>query len=261
MTKKNSINCIKLLAVAVLFITNTAFAKAPQYIYQLKIYHLKSKAQADVIDEYLQNAYIPAMHRAGIASIGVFKQLPPIADTTEQLIYVFTPFKKMDDLLNLQTKLDKDMQYLEAGKNYLTASYKTPPYTRIESILLQAFKSRPEYFVPKLKGPKSERVYELRSYEGATENLSTNKIGMFNDHEVQIFDDLNFNAVFYGQVIAGKTMPNLMYLTTYENKADRDKHWADFGAPYGKVSGLPQYKNNVSKNVTLFIRPTDYSDL
>jgi len=261
MKKTKILTGIKLLIAALIIQAGSAFAKAPQYIYQLKIYHFKTKAQADVIDEYLQNAYIPAMHRAGIVAVGVFKQLPPIADTTEQLIYVFTPFKKMDDLLNLQSNLDKDEQYLEAGKNYLTANYKTPAYTRIESILLQAFKSRPEYFVPKLKGPKSERVYELRSYEGATENLSANKIGMFNDHEVQIFDDLNFNTVFYGQVIAGKTMPNLMYLTTYENKADRDKHWADFGAPYGKVSGLPQYKNNVSKNVTLFIRPTDYSDL
>lgn len=252
---------ISLLTIAILLQTGSALAKGPQYIYQLKIYHLKNKAQADVVDAYLQNAYIPAMHRAGIAAVGVFKQLPPIADTTEQLVYVFTPFKKFDDYLNLQSKLDKDAQYQEAGKTYLTAEYKTPPFTRIEAILLQAFKNRPEYFVPKLKGPKSERVYELRSYEGATENLSINKIGMFNDHEVQIFDDLNFNAAFYGQVIAGKTMPNLMYLTTYENKADRDKHWADFGAPYSKVSGLPQYKNNVSKNVTLFIRPTDYSDL
>jgi len=261
MSSKFIFNTFKLWAVILLLQANSAVAKAPQYIYQLKIYHLKNKAQADVVDEYLQNAYIPAMHRAGVASIGVFKQLPPVADTTEQLVYVFTPFKKFDDYINLQSKLDKDQQYQEAGKTYLTAEYKTPPFTRIESILLQAFKTRPEYFVPKLKGPKNERVYELRSYEGATENLSLNKIGMFNDHEVQIFDDLNFNAVFYGQVIAGKTMPNLMYLTTYENKADRDKHWADFGAPYGKVSGLPQYKNNVSKNVTLFIRPTDYSDL
>jgi hypothetical protein len=56
-------------------------------------------------------------------------------------------------------------------------------------------------------------------------------------------------------------MPNLIYLTTSENKADREKHWADFGAPYSNVSGLPQYKNNVSKNVAVFIRPTDYSDL
>ena len=119
----------------------------------------------------------------------------------------------------------------------------------------------PEFAIPKFTTPKSERVYELRSYESATESLASNKIDMFNDHEVAIFTKLNFNAVFYGQVISGSKMPNLMYLTTFNNKADRDKHWTAFGEDYKKISGLPQYQHNVSKNVTLFIYPTDYSDL
>ncbi|MDN3598190.1 NIPSNAP family protein [Mucilaginibacter myungsuensis] len=259
MIKSFTLNILKAFVLILLLQTGTAYAKGGQYIYQLKIYHFKTKAQADVIDEYLEKAYIPAMHRAGIVSVGVFK--PITVDTLDQLIYVFTPFKKMDDLMNLETKLVKDKQYQQDGKTYLEASYKTPPYTRIEAILLKAFSKSPEYKLPKLSGPKSERFYELRSYEGHTENISANKIGMFNDAEIKIFDDLNFNAVFYGEVIAGRVMPNLMYLTTYENKADRDKHWSAFGAPYGKVSGLPQYQNNVSKNVQVYLKPTDYSDI
>lgn len=241
------------------FIGAASFAKGTPYYYQLKVYHLKGKAQQDMVDEYLQNAYIPAMHRAGIASIGVFK--PLVADTAEQLVYVFIPFKKIDGFLSIDAALEKDQQYQQDGKNYLAAVYNKAPYLRLESIILKAFSAVPEYHLPKLTAPKSERVYELRSYESATENIGLNKIGMFNKDEISIFDKLNFNAVFYGQVISGSHMPNLMYLTTFENKADRDKHWADFGPEYKKISGLPQYQNNVSKNVTLFVRPTDYSDI
>ncbi|MES2279576.1 MAG: NIPSNAP family protein [Bacteroidota bacterium] len=252
---------LKLIVIILLcqVISTYSFAKATPYYYQIKLYHLKGKAQMDVLDDYLQNAYIPAMHRAGIPAIGVFK--PIAVDTAEQLVYVFIPFKKMTDFLSLDDALAKDTQYQEAGKNYLNAVYNKAPYTRLESMILKAFINVPEYHLPKLTAPKSERVYELRSYESATENISLNKIGMFNDREIFIFNNLNFNAVFYGQVISGSHMPNLMYLTTFENKADRDKHWADFGPEYKKISVLPQYQNNVSKNVTLFVRPTDYSDI
>jgi len=249
---------LKLLAILLLLQT-TSFAKSTPYYYQLKVYHLKGKAQQDMVDEYLQNAYIPALHRAGIPSVGVFK--PLVADTAEQLIYVFIPFKRIDAFLELDAALTKDQQYQEAGKNYLNAVYNHPPYLRIENILMRAFRAVPEYHLPKLNSPKSERVYELRSYESATENIALNKMNMFNDDEISIFTKLNFNAVFYGQVIAGSHMPNLMYLTTFENKADRDKHWAGFGPEYKKISTLPKYLNNVSKNTTLFVRPTDYSDI
>ena len=87
---------------------------------------------------------------------------------------------------------------------------------------------------------------------------------MFNaGDDVGVFKRLGFNAVFYGEVVAGSTMPNLMYMTTFENKADRDAHWDSFGsdAYWKELSSLPEYQHNVSKNVTIFLHPTEYSDL
>ncbi len=87
---------------------------------------------------------------------------------------------------------------------------------------------------------------------------------MFNaGDEVGLFKRLGFNAVFYGEVIAGSTMPNLMYMTTFESQASRDEHWKAFGQdPQWKtLSAMPEYQHNVSKNVTLFFRPTSYSDI
>ena len=56
-------------------------------------------------------------------------------------------------------------------------------------------------------------------------------------------------------------MPNLMYMTSFENKADRDAHWKTFGESsiWNKLKSLPEYQNNVSKNEQQFLRATEYS--
>ncbi len=256
---KFKLSFLKLLFSACMVLLCTfSFAAKPGYYYQIKIYHIKDINQENTVDAYLKNAYLPALHRYGIANVGVFK--PIKKDSLEQLIYVYIPVKKMDQLLKLEKALEKDHQYQEAGKDYLNATFNNPPFLRIENVLLKAFDAMPVPAMPKLSSPKAERVYELRSYEASTEKLSLNKIAMFNESEISIFSKLDFNAVFYGQVVFGSKMPNLMYLTTFNNKADRDQHWAAFGPAYKEISGLPQYQNNVSKNITLFLYPADYSD-
>jgi hypothetical protein len=68
---------------------------------------------------------------------------------------------------------------------------------------------------------------------------------MFNEgDEVGLFKRLHFNAVFYAEVVAGSTMPNLMYMTTFENRADRDTHWSTFGKDeyWKKLSDLPNIR-------------------
>lgn len=255
---KSFLKRILFSTVAFIVLSAHVYAVKQSFYYQIKVYHFKTDQQEKIIDEYLKTAFLPTLHTKGIKDIGVFKTIAK--DTSDRMIYVFIPLKKLTDLDRINTAVGKDKAFTEKGKLYLNASYIEPPYTRIESIILKAFASMPEYSLPKLTTPKNERVYELRSYEAATENLSRNKIEMFNDYEVAIFSKLNFNAVFYGQVISGGKMPNLMYLTTFNNKADRDSHWAAFGPEYKKISGLPQYQHNVSKNVTLFLYPADYSD-
>ncbi len=234
-----------------------------QEYYQIKIYHLSQKNQEERVDNFLRQAYLPALHRAGIAKAGVFK--PIEGDTAYgKRIYVFIPFSSMEQFLNLPEVLARDQQYNASGKDYLSAEYNNPPFTRIESILLKAFINMPAFRIPKLNTPPSERFYELRSYESATELLSTKKIKMFNQGgEIKIFERLGFNAVFYAEVISGSRMPNLMYLTTYSNKASREEHWAKFRDDPGwkKLSSMEEYKNTVSTSQILFLHPTSYSDI
>ena len=86
---------------------------------------------------------------------------------------------------------------------------------------------------------------------------------MFNaGGEISIFKKLNFNAVFYGGVVAGSRMPNLMYLTCFENMPERDAHWKSFtdDADVKKLFAADEYKNNVSKADIILMRATAYSD-
>ena len=78
-----------------------------------------------------------------------------------------------------------------------------------------------------------------------------------------LFLRLGFNAVFYASVLAGSHMPNLMYMTTFDNMAAREQHWKDFNAnPFWKqLVASPQYQHNVSHVDIVFLHPTDYSDL
>ena len=237
--------------------------KPAREFYQITIYHYKSAEQEKVLDSYLQNALLPALHRMNLSHIGVFKAISNDTSSTKML-YVLVPVKSLEMITKMPSKLSADKEYQSNGADYINALYTASPYTRMETILLQAFPLAPQLQVPALKGNKKDRVYELRSYESATEKIFKNKVQMFNEgDEIGLFKRLNFNAVFYGEVIAGGKMPNLMYMTSFEDRADRDAHWKSFSAdPYWKkLSAMPEYQHNVSHIDITFLYPTEYSEL
>lgn len=248
-----------------LFFTVFVFAQkqTTQSFYQISVYHYKDPSQEKTITQYLQNALLPALHRMSVEPVGVFTSLSN--DTSaDKTMYVLMPVKSLDEIASLSSKLNADKAYSTEGKTYLNAPFDAPPYTRIETILLQAFPLAPTIQQPQLKSPHHERVYELRSYEGPTEQLHASKVKMFNTgDEVGIFQHLNFNAVFYAEVLAGSHQPNLMYMTTFENMADREAHWKQFNNDdaFKKLLTMPEYQHNVSKADIIFLRPADYSDL
>ena len=68
--------------------------------------------------------------------------------------------------------------------------------------------------------------------------------------------------MFYGEVIAGSRMPNLMYMTSFANMESRDEHWGAFGEhpDWLKLKALDQYQNNVSNIDRVMLHHTAYSD-
>ena len=248
-----------LLICMVIGATVNAAPPSRQY-YELKVYHYKTKAQEDRLDKYLQNAYLPVLHRKGFGNVGVFKSM---VQDTDKRIYVLVTFKNLDQVDKIDDELLNDSQFVADGKDYLDAAYNDMTYTRMETIILKAFPKWPVTTVPQLSAKKADRVYELRSYESPTERLNINKVKMFNDGgETVLFNRLNFNAVFYAEVLSGSHMPNLMYMTTFNSKEDREKHWETFSndPEWKTLVAKPEYQHNVSKADIIFLHPAEYSD-
>ncbi|MBA4166577.1 MAG: NIPSNAP family protein [Chitinophagaceae bacterium] len=249
--------------LAMLMISAAANCMPPdrQY-YEIRIYQLSNADQEKRVDKYLKEALIPALHKNNIINIGVFKSLGNDTSAIRKT-YVLIPYKSLEQFSSVPDKIEKDKDYLSAGSDYLDAPYNNPPYLRIEKILTHAFPKMPEMEPVKSTAPLSERVYELRSYESATEKLHAIKMKMFNyGDEVSLFRRLGFNAVFYSQAITGATMPNLFYMTTFENMAAHDKLWDSFknDPEWKKLSAMSEYANSVSKANIYLLRPADYSD-
>jgi hypothetical protein len=253
---------IFLLLVTILSVSWSRDKKKEREFYRLTVYHFQTAAQEKALDHYFQNALLPALHLMGISTVGVFKSWAN--DTaSDKLVYLFVPLQSLGFLEKIPGQLEKDEAYLRAGADYIHADPKNPPYTRIETIVLHAFPLAPRMQLPSLQSVKKSRVYELRSYESPTEERFKNKVHMFNEGgEIGIFKRLRFNPVFYSEVVAGSKMPNLMYMTSFENRADRDAHWKAFGSDsaWRKLSAMPEYQNNVSHIDDHFLYPADYSD-
>ncbi|HEV3325217.1 MAG TPA: NIPSNAP family containing protein, partial [Puia sp.] len=102
-----------------------------QEFYSIRVYQLRTSQQEARVDSFLQHALLPALHRQGIAEVGVFKA---VGNDTAAIrhIYVFIPLKSLEQFAALPGSLAKDAQYLTDGKSYLDAGYDDPPYVRIE---------------------------------------------------------------------------------------------------------------------------------
>ena len=61
-----------LLIICLPVLNNSLSAQAKQEYYELKIYHLAwGSGQEAKVDAFLKDVYLPALHRAGIAKVGV----------------------------------------------------------------------------------------------------------------------------------------------------------------------------------------------
>lgn len=248
--------------VLIVFFTSSYTAKESEY-YQVKIYKIDKDSQEDRLDQYLESAYLPALHKAGIKNIGVFKPIEGKNDSAH-FIMVFIPFKSLQEFEQLEGKLNADKEYQKQGKAYIEAAHDDPPYQRIESMLLRSFTAMSQYAVPDLDSKPSERVYEFRSYEGATEHLYERKVEMFNDAgEVALFKKLGFNPVFFAEVLSSAHMPHLIYMTTFNNEASQEKLWDTFrtSPEWEEMKNMDRYANTVSSITRYLLYPTDYSDI
>lgn len=236
--------------------------KKNKNFYEMRIYEYHSADQQKLIDGFISTALIPYLHSKKIGKIGAFTAMANDTAKTKKIV-VLIPYTSLSDIPAINKSMFADEKVLKNGDAYLNATSENPAYDRMMSIIMEGFRFSPTLTPPSLSNSIAEKVYELRSYESASEKKYWKKVEMFNEGgEIPLFARLGFNAVFYAEVISGPSMPNLMYMTSFENMASRDEHWKSFSndPEWKKLSSMKEYEKTVSKNTITFLKATAYSE-
>jgi hypothetical protein len=233
---------------------------ARQY-FEIRTYSFSNAAQHAVVANYWEKAAIPAMERLGIGPIGVFTEFDTKKELELPRLVVLIAYDSIEQFASLKAKLGADEAYLEAGEAYLMADEDSPAYSRIESTLLYAFAAAPQ--VRKTDTSK-DRIFEYREYEAHSEYSSYMKVKMFEDVEVDVFDEVGFTSVFFGDTLIGKNRPSLIYMLAFDDMADKGNDWKTFveSEIWDKVSNDEKWENaGVSHVTSIMLRPTSFSQI
>lgn len=231
-------------------------AAAQKELYEWREYEFNFNSPRGEVEKYFKNALIPAFNKQGIKTVGVFTE---IGKSDPAKVFLLIPYPSFDTFKTINEQIQLDEDYKKAATNYVNLAVDKAPFNRVSSSLMNAFDG-----LPKLIAPKNEpRIFEVRSYEGYSEDAVRRKVLMFNKEELDIFYRTGLNPVFFGEVIAGGNMPRLTYMLTFKNMEEHDKNWAKFSADevWKRISKAPEYANTVSKIYKTFLEPTAYSQL
>lgn len=228
--------------------------------FELRVYTTRSEAQQKLINDYWEKAAVPAYNRLGLSPIGVFTEL---RESPSNKVYVLIPFPAAGTFAEIPAKLSADAAYGAAAAPYLNTPKSDPAYVRFESALLAAFDGMKTVAAPPSAGEKKPWVFELRTYESHSESRGVNKVQMFNAGEIPLMQEVGLAPVFFGQTIVGSQMPNLIYMVSGESQEAHKVHWKGFfDAPaWKKLIADPQYKDNVSKVISVFLKRTSASQI
>jgi hypothetical protein len=86
---------------------------------------------------------------------------------------------------------------------------------------------------------------------------------MFESGEIPLMKEVGLAPIFYGRTIAGLNMPCLVYMTCGENLDAHKQHWKAFSASpvWKQLTGDPQYKDNVSRVISILLKRTAASQI
>jgi hypothetical protein len=238
-------------------ISTTSQAKVQEQtkeFYEFRVYETKGN-QAN-IHGYFTKALIPALNKYGVKNVGAFAE---IGKSEPFKLYLLIAYPSFDAYQKINDQVKKDTAYQQASDEYSKLTLEQATYSRFESSFMIAFDGLPKLIVPQT----TPRIFELRTYEGYSEDAVRRKIKMFNDEEFPIFYRTKLNPVFFGEVIAGKNLPCLTYMITFKNLEERDANWKAFGADpdWQRIFKAPEYANTVSKIYKTFLEPLPFSQI
>ncbi|MGD0774870.1 MAG: NIPSNAP family protein [Candidatus Solibacter sp.] len=220
-------------------------------------YLLKAGSQGTRLTDYLSKAYLPALAKVHTGPTLVLEATlaPHLPQVT-----VLTGYQSVEEMWSLRAKVDGD-KALEAA----TDAWETEaPFENITSSLLRVGDYSPE-LAPLNPQPTAPRVFEMRIYHAPTWKNMRGLEWRFREGEVSILTKIGATPILFAPTVIGDDVPNMTWITAFENEAARDKAWAAFGADpdWQKLSAESRQRygdNPTSRQIRLY-RAAAYSPI
>jgi hypothetical protein len=219
-------------------------------------YSTVSRYAAQALSEQIEQALLPALGRLGLGPVGVFSPMYGFDTSTVQLLI---PHSSVESVLTLHARLVDDERFVQTAGSLLQTSSEQVGYIRMKRSLMHAFEGIPKIEVP----PSEPRIFDMRRYESPDIKAGKLKVEMFNSGEIDIFRKTGLTPVFFGETLVGDRMPNLVYMVTFKDMAERDAAWDRFREhpDWKRMSAMEKYKGIVSNISDNILRPASFSQV
>ncbi len=229
----------------------------PPYL-EFRIFRMQMGSQNSRMQTWAEKRLMPLLAKYGFSPTGFFTEAvgPNIPSFYSLFSYAgLAERERLWEQVVEDPAWAKGVEELESGDE--------PPFHTSEGWLLRATD-----YSPALQATPKDRnhsVYELRIYESPTEKQLRALHERFAGPEIPIFHRSGIHPVFYSSMANGPKMPNLTYLTPFENLAAREKAWQAFRTDPAWPPALQesiQRSGQIVRNITvLLLTPTKFSQL
>ncbi len=240
-----------------------ALAQAPSgggrsRYYEFRFYRLSQGDRPRRMNEFASQRMLPLMKKHKFGPAGFFNIF--MGQDSPSLVGLMS-YSSLAEREELWGKLGRDPEWHKAVADLESAP--EPPFIRASSFLLRATSYAPELTVS--PGEQKPRLFELRIYHSPTERQLRALHERFGGPEIKIFHRTGIHPILYGEMVVGPDMPNLVYLTPFENLTERDKAWAAFAADEEWQKVLPesiQRAGQIVHDISItMLRATPYSPI
>ncbi|MEO0895823.1 MAG: NIPSNAP family protein [Bacteroidota bacterium] len=216
-------------------------------LYEIRTYDILFRGNKGLLINYLREALYPLLQEKGAKHLMIMEE---IGQSTPVKLWVLIAWKDAGSYLAGQAVSANDSTN-ELAATYEAVPHDQPIYSRFESWLLWAFEGMPQMN----KGEGSE-LFELRTYEGYSEDAVARKIRMFNKEEIVLFHKTGLHPVFFGEMLAGPYRPCLTYMLHFNNMEERDANWASFlkHPDWNEMKNKEEYAHTVSNIRRVFLK-------